>query len=274
MLHLHLISDSTGDAVRSLTRSSLSLFQGADVREHYWPLIRTPAQLRDVLKEIYHNPGPIFFTINDKKIRSVLETFCEDNTLVCLSVLDSIVDVLEDALRCRASHTAKNSSDFDHSYFDRIEAMEFALVHDDGQKSHDLYQADVILIGVSRTSKTPTCMYLANHGVKAANIPFVNGIGLSQDLSTLQNSQGFPMVIGLITAPDQLIHLRRNRLRSNAMGKSSSYIDPQQVAEEVTACTRYCRSKGWPVLTIDKRSVEEISDAILVHLKKRGWKPK
>ena len=159
-------------------------------------------------------------------------------------------------------HRVGGQHEMDAEYFQRIEAMDWALAHDDGQRAQEFDQSDVVLVGVSRTSKTPTCLYLANRGVKAANVPYVPGIPLPDVLDRIENA----LVIGLTNDPKRLVELRRARLDLLQQAGETPYIDPSRVRAEITEARRYFAERSWPVIDVTRRSIEETAAAVLSQL--------
>lgn len=268
--HLHLVSDSTGETVDAVARACLGQFPEARAVEHMWPLIRTPGQLERVIHAIERHPGIVLYTIVDPIIRELLEDGCRRLQVPHIHSLDATIKMMAGYLGEKIRGQSGAHHKMDTEYFQRIEAIHFALSHDDGQSVHNLNQADVILVGVSRTSKTPTCVYLANRGLKAANVPFVPGCRLPPELLEVSR----PLVIGLTKDPGTLVSVRRNRLRFLDRGEESDYIDPVAVREEVTAARRFFVRQGWKVIDVTKRSIEETAALILqYHLEIREAQP-
>lgn len=257
--HLHLVSDSTGETLEAIASAALVQFEGVDVNRHFWPLIRTPMQMQNVMEDIKEQPGLVMYTLVNPDIRSVLEKQCDEARLPMLSILDPAIELLGQFFGREASRTVGRQHMMDAQYFDRIDALHYTMAHDDGQLAEELDTADIILLGVSRTSKTPTSIYLANKGYKTANIPFVPNCPLPPQLETLTNT----FVIGLTTSPDRLVQIRTNRLRSLHEDDETDYTDIEQIEEEVKACRRYCSQHKWPVIDVTRRSIEESAAAIL-----------
>lgn len=258
--HLHLVSDATGETLNSVARACLVQFEGVDPEEHVWSLVRTKGQMDKVLRGIEEHPGPVLFTLVNTGLRDQLMEGCRRLDVPCIAVLDPVIHRLatwfEVAIRGRPGlqHV------LDAEYFERMDAMNFALAHDDGQLTEDLNLADVVLVGVSRTSKTPTCIYLANRGIKAANVPVVPGCPVPPSLLSATR----PLVVGLTKDPTQLVQVRRNRLRMIAKDQSETeYVDPESVREEVTMARKLCQRQGWPVIDVSRRSVEETAATIM-----------
>lgn len=257
--HLHLVSDSTGETLESLVSAALVQFEGVAVQRHYWPLVRSATQMQRLMTDIEEYPGLVMFTVVNDEIRAVLEQGCQAANLPTLAVLDPVINILGTYFGRKASAQPGRQHVMDSNYFDRIDALHFTMAHDDGQITEQLSAADIVLVGVSRTSKTPTSIYLANKGYKTANIPFVPRCPLPAELDHLTDT----FVIGLTTSPDRLAQIRANRLRSLNEGRETSYADIEQIKEEVKECRRYCTEKGWPMLDVTRRSIEESAAAIL-----------
>ncbi|MEM7226845.1 MAG: pyruvate, water dikinase regulatory protein [Pseudomonadota bacterium] len=261
--HLHLVSDATGETINSVARACVVHCAGIDPVEHPWTLIRTKGQMEKVLRGVERNPGPVLYTMVDGELRDALVEGCHRLGVPCLPVLEPVIHALANYYDVEVSVGRPGQQHaLDAEYFARIDAMNYALSHDDGQMSAGLGQADVVLIGVSRTSKTPTCIYLANKGIKAANIPVVPGLPLPDELATLER----PLVVGLTKDPARLVQLRRNRLRMiSDDGEETDYTDIESVRAEVALARKLCSKHGWPVIDVTKRSIEETAAAIMNH---------
>lgn len=256
--HVHLVSDSTGETVLAVTRACLVQFEIAPT-EHVWSMIRNERQVERVLDGVKANPGLVLYTLVDPKLRVALETGCRKLKCRALSVLDPVLATLGVFLGVEAKNLPGRQHALDAEYFARIEAMDYALAHDDGQLLANLEKADVILVGVSRTSKTPTCLYLANRGIKAANVPIVPGVPLPAELEQMAHA----LIIGLTNDPSSLVHVRRNRLRMLKESRETTYIDPDAVKAEVAAARRLFVDRGWKVLDVSRKSIEETAAAII-----------
>jgi regulator of PEP synthase PpsR (kinase-PPPase family) len=257
--HVHLVSDSTGETLNAMARAVCARFNNVLPIEHIYALVRSQKQLERALGEISEAPGVVLHTIVDQSLRSALETGCQKLDMPCIGALDPLVTILSRYLGAPLSTRVGAQYSLDTDYFNRMEALSFALGHDDGQGGPDLSRADVVLVGVSRTSKTPTCIYLAHRGVKAANVPLVPSAPLPSGLSNLD---GVP-VVGLTVSPDRLIQLRRNRLRALREERDSSYVDSDAVRAETIAARRLFDRNGWPVIDVTRRSVEETAAAVI-----------
>ena len=263
--HLHLVSDATGETINSVARAAVSQFEDIEVVEHFWSLVRGKRQIENVLAAIEANPGVVVFTLVNPALRESLENGCRRLNVPAVPVLEPVIAALSNYLGIESHGEPGRQHALDGEYFDRIDAMHFVLTHDDGQSLHNLENADVVLLGVSRTSKTPTCFYLANRGVKAANVPLVPGSPVAPEIEALNN----PVVIGLTTTPERLIEVRRNRLRSMNHDQETDYVDLAMVREEVIAARRLFAKHNWPIIEVTRRSIEEIAAEILQHMAHR-----
>jgi regulator of PEP synthase PpsR (kinase-PPPase family) len=257
--HVHLVSDSTGETLNAMARAVCARFNNVLPIEHIYALVRSQKQLERALGEIAEAPGVVLHTIVDQSLRTALESGCQKMDMPCIGALDPLVSILSRYLGAPLSTRVGAQYALDTDYFNRMDALSYALGHDDGQGGPDLARADVVLVGVSRTSKTPTCIYLAHRGVRAANIPLVPSAQLPPSLAALN---GVP-VVGLTVSPDRLIQLRRNRLRALNENRDSSYVDSDSVRAETIAARRIFERHGWPVIDVTRRSVEETAAAVL-----------
>jgi [pyruvate, water dikinase]-phosphate phosphotransferase / [pyruvate, water dikinase] kinase len=264
--HLHLVSDSTGETLITVARAAAAQYTKVIPVEHVHPLVRTPKQLDRVLVEIEEMPGIVLFTLLQGNLVDRLEQKCRDLGLPCLSVLGPVLHLFQSYLGAESTHKVGAQHTLNAEYFRRIDALNYTMMHDDGQQTDDLEEADVLLIGVSRTSKTPTSIYLANRGVKTANVPLVAGVPLPPDLEWLQR----PLVVGLYATPERIVQIRKNRLLGlKAYRDDDKYIDPQSVAEEVAVSRRLCAKHNWPSIDVSRRSIEETAAAVLALLAER-----
>jgi regulator of PEP synthase PpsR (kinase-PPPase family) len=263
--HLHLVSDSTGDTVHSVARACLVQFEDAEAIEHIWSMVRTKAQIDRVVAGVEANPGVVLFTLVNETLRSALQDGCRRLGVLVIPVLDPVIGALASHLGRQSRGLPGQQHLLDNEYFARIDAMTFALNHDDGQSSWGLNDADVVLVGVSRTSKTPTCIYLANRGIKAANVPIVPGVALPPELAAATR----PLIVGLTNDPERLIQVRRNRLSMLHQDESTDYTDIEAVRSEVTQARRLFAQNHWPVIDVSRRSIEETAASILKLLARR-----
>ena len=264
--HVHLVSDSTGETLSTMLKSTAARFERAKPLEHVASLVRSHAQLDKVLARIEQAPGLVMYTIVDRQMRRRLEVKCAELQVPAIPVLDPLLNAFADYLGLEQTMQTGAQHELDDDYFRRIAALDYTMAHDDGQMTWDLESADVVLVGVSRTSKTPTCMYLAHRGVKAANVPLVPGIDPPSDLEHLRK----PMVIGLIASPTRLAQIRRTRLTNlSADQDAASYSDEDRVKEELIKAKRYFAKQGWPTIDVTRRSVEETAAKVLTLLSAR-----
>lgn len=260
--HLHLVSDATGETINSVARACLVQFEGVEPIEHVWSLIRTRGQMEKCLTAIEETPGPVLFTLVNETLRNVLMDGCRRLEVPCIPVLDPIIHRLGSWFGAAIKGRPGLQHALDAEYFQRMDAMTFALAHDDGQLAEELELADVVLLGVSRTSKTPTCIYLANRGIKAANVPVVPGCTLPTALFELKR----PLVIGLTKEPVSLVEVRRNRLRMIARDQGATdYVDLDSVRAEVGFARKLCNQQGWLLIDVTRRSIEETAATIMNH---------
>ena len=266
-IHLHLVSDATGETNHQVVRACLVQFEGVRANEHVWSLVRTEGHIEKILTAVDSYRGPVLFTIVDDDLRQRLEDGCRRLGVPCISVLDPVVATLGKFLGRESRGRPGLQHELDSAYFGRIEAMDFTLAHDDGQMTHDLDQADIIILGVSRTSKTPTCIYLANRGLKAANVPIVPDMQLPPVFDTLSGN-GAPLIVGLTTDPKRLVQVRRNRLRLLDHDADTDYVDPEIVRAEVATARRLFSDRNWPVIDVTRRSIEETAATILQFLER------
>ncbi len=258
-VHIHLVSDATGETVHGVARACLVQFERVEAIEHLWPLIRTKAQLEKVIEGIRREPGFVMFTLVDAQLRRLLGDACREINVPCVPVLDSLIKTMAAFLGEESRNLPGRQHELDAEYFDRIEAMSYVLAHDDGQATADLKDADVILVGVSRTSKTPTSIYLANRGLRVANVPFVPGCPLPPELFEAKES----LIVGLTTDAPRLVQIRRNRMHLLNQEAETDYTDLSAVKEEIGAARRLFAEQGWPVIDVSRRSIEETAAAII-----------
>jgi len=268
--HIHLVSDATGETINSIARACLVQFENIESQEHFWSLIRSPRQLDMVIEGIRAWPGLVLYTFVDEDLRRRLEEFCRANGITSISVLDPVLKGLANYFGVKSAQAPGKQHTLDADYFARIDAMDFALAQDDGHGTDHLKEADVIILGVSRTSKTPTCIYLANRGIRAANIPLIPGHPMPIEVKDLEK----PLVIGLTKDPDSLVEIRKSRLHLLQQDEQTSYIDPEKVREEVMEARRFFARIGCPVIDVSRRSIEETSAEIMMLLSKRALERK
>ena len=257
-IHIHLISDSTGETLESVARASLARFEEVEAIKHFWPLVRTIGHLDRVLEDVLEHPGLVIFTLATGDVRDRLEARCDALGIPAVSALDSVVAGLSVMLGKAATARPGRQHRLDEAYFDRVEAIHYTMAHDDGQGVEEWNDADILLLGVSRTSKTPTSIYLANRGYKTANYPLVPNRPPPQLFELTK-----PFVVGLTTTPQRLIEVRRNRLLSLAQTPSTDYVDVEKIKREVAAARRLFADNGWPVIDVTRKAIEETAAAVI-----------
>lgn len=258
-LHLHLLSDSTGETLETIAKAALAQFEDTEIQRHFWPMVRSRQHLDRIIPELADYPGLVLFTLVNNDIRQRLEEHCRTLGLVAVPVLDAVTVALEGQLGQAAHGRPGRQHSMDEAYFARVEAIQYTIAHDDGLGAEDWDGADIILVGVSRSSKTPTAIYLANRGYKVANIPLVIESPPPEALYSLRH----PLIVGLTTAPERLVQVRRNRLLTIAEGRETSYADKEKVTEEIKAARRLFADNGWPVIDVTRRSIEETAAAVI-----------
>lgn len=257
--NVHLVSDSTGETLAGVMRATCAQFDDILPIEHSYFLVRSVRQLERVLREIETAPGIVMFTLSNNEHRALLESSCQDMGMPCVAVLDPVLDATSRYLGQELNHKVGASRKLTAEYFKRIDALDFAMDHDDGQQVIELKDADVILVGVSRTSKTPTCVYLAHRGVKAANVPFVPNVDLPPELFAKER----PLVVGLTISADRLVHIRRNRLVAMKETRAGDYTEEDSVRAEIMRAQKLFEREGWPTIDVSRRSIEETAAAVL-----------
>lgn len=268
--HVHLVSDSTGETLNAMLKATTSQFAASRPFEHVFSLIRSGPQLERVLAEIEAAPGLVLYTLVNPELRRHLELRCAELQTPAVSVLDPMLSAFADYLGLEQTSRAGAQHEMNDDYFRRIEAIDYTLAHDDGQMAWDLESADVVITGVSRTSKTPTCMYLANRGIKTANVPIVPGAEPPAVLASLRK----PLVIGLYASPERLAQIRSSRLGAmSAEDKAGSYSDLEAIRAEVLAAKRFFAKHKWATIDVTRKSVEETAAAIITKLSERRNRP-
>ena len=268
-LHLHLLSDSTGETLEMIAKAALAQFEDAQVNRHFWPMVRSQAHLDRVMSDIAANPGLVLYTMVSHDIRKMLEDRCAAMSLPAVPVLDAVTDALGNLLGQEARGRPGKQHTLDAAYFARVDAIHFTIAHDDGLNWENWEEADIVLAGVSRSSKTPTSIYLANRGFKVANIPIV----VESPPPSLLFGLRSPLIVGLTTAPERLIQVRRNRLLTMNQQAETSYVDADRVKNELLYARRMFADNGWPVIDVTRRSIEETASAIITLIKERETHP-
>jgi [pyruvate, water dikinase]-phosphate phosphotransferase / [pyruvate, water dikinase] kinase len=264
--HLHLVSDATGETLITIARAAAAQYSMVAPIEHIFPLVRTEKQLERVIIEIEAAPGIVLYTMLDRTLADRLEAKCREFSLPCMSILDPVLAMFQSYLGAESTKRVGAQHTLNADYFKRIDALNYTMLHDDGQHTDDLEHADVVLTGVSRTSKTPTSIYLANRGVKTANVPLVPNTPVPPQLEALKE----PLVVGLFASPERIVQIRQNRLLGlNAHRADDLYVDRQAVAEEIAFSRRLCAKHNWPIIDVTRRSIEETAAAVMALLTER-----
>jgi len=268
--HLHLVSDATGETLTTVARAATAQYVKVFPVEHVYPLVRTQKQLDRVLAEIEEEPGIVLYTLLEENLVRRLEDHCRELSVPCLSVLGPVLQLMRSYLGAETSHRVGAQHTLNADYFRRIDALNYTMLHDDGQHVEGLEEADVVLVGVSRTSKTPTSIYLANRGIKTGNVPLVPGIAVAAQVEQLAR----PLVVGLYASPERIVQIRQNRLLGlKAHQDDDQYIDRNAVAEEINFSRRLCARHNWPLIDVTRRSIEETAAAVLKLLAERRRQP-
>jgi regulator of PEP synthase PpsR (kinase-PPPase family) len=265
--HLHLVSDATGETLLAAGRAASAQYKHTRAIEHIYPLVRTEKQLIKVFEDIEEQPGIVLYTIVDQHLAAIVDKRCAELGLPCVSVLEPVLTVFQSYLGEPAGRRVGAQHVLDAEYFRRIEALNFTMEHDDGQLPADIEQADIVLIGISRTSKTPTSIYLANRGIKTANVPIVLGVPIPDSLVSAQK----PLIVGLLASAERISQVRQNRLLGSTVGfEAQDYVDRATIAEELAYARQICSRHGWPMIDVTRRSIEETAAAIVaLHSKTR-----
>ena len=258
-VNLHLISDSSGQTVIYASRSAMAQFKDVEVKEYVWPMVRSQASLERVVNSIKQHPGIILYTFADKNLRDVLKTNCRKLKLPCIAILGKVIKEMSSYLGVGAEAVIGGQHIMGDDYFDKVDAIEFTLRHDDGLGFSGIDDADIILVGASRTSKSPTCVYLAYNGYKAANVPYVHGLELPPILFEVKK----PLIVGLTINPNRLVEIRQNRFLSLQQRGNNDYIDREKIITECREAKKIFIENGWPCIDVTRRSIEETSASII-----------
>ena len=263
--HLHLVSDATGETLNTVARAATAHYADYRPIEHIYALVRTPKQLQRVFADIERQPGIVLFTLVNPQLRLLLENHCAALEVPCISILDPVISSLARYLNAESKPQIAAQHALNAEYFRRIEALNYSMSHDDGQSTDDLETADVVLIGISRTSKTPTSIYLAQRGVKTANVPLVPELPLPPNIDHLRN----PLIVGLIANAERVAQIRRHRLLTLKENRETTYTDARAITTEIVRMKSLCAKNNWPTIDVTRRSVEETAAAVLNLLAER-----
>jgi regulator of PEP synthase PpsR (kinase-PPPase family) len=263
---MHLVSHASGEMVEMIARNTVAQLDGVEVDRHLWKMVRSMMLVPDILGEIAKHRGIVFHSIAASDIREALEQGCSRLRVPCLFVLEPFVSRLSEYSGAPIRFRTAARDFIDEEYYRRVEAMKFTLAHDDGVNSDDLEDADIILVGVSRATKTPTCMYLASRGIKAANVPVVPGVPLPEGVRKAKR----PLVVGLTVDPKVLAEVRSARLLRLSEDETTSYSEIESVAREVLEARRLCARHGWRVIDVTNRPIENTAATIIELMNKRA----
>jgi [pyruvate, water dikinase]-phosphate phosphotransferase / [pyruvate, water dikinase] kinase len=257
--HIHLVSDATGETLNAIAKAALAQFEGVVVHEHSYALVRSQRQLQRAVEHIRVDPGLVFFTLVNPDLRKELINQCSGLGVPVLDVLEGPMAVMRQFLGASETHRPGGQHEMDQRYVERIEALNFTIQHDDGQALETLDEAEVVLVGASRTSKTPTCVYLAIRGIRAANVPLIPNVALPSQLLTAKNA----LIVGLWASPDRLVQVRKNRLSTLGERRETDYVDAEAVRTEIAATRKAFGQHEWPSIDVSRRSIEETAAAVL-----------
>jgi regulator of PEP synthase PpsR (kinase-PPPase family) len=257
--HMHLVSDATGETLNTVARAATAYYARYQPIEHIYTLVRTSKQLDRVISEVEKQPGIVLFTIADHNLKEEIERRCEAMGTPCISILDPVIASLATYLNAKSKPQIGGQHVLNAEYFKRIDALNYTMAHDDGQMIADLDDADVILLGISRSSKTPTSIYLANRGIKTANVPLVPGVKPPPALLNVRK----PLVVGLVASAERIAQIRRHRLLTLNEGRDTTYTDRKAITQEILDMRKLCSANSWPVIDVTRRSIEETAAAVL-----------
>lgn len=257
--HLHLVSDATGETLTTIAKAASVQYSQVRPIEHVHPLVRTARQLKRVLQEIEQAPGIVLYTVVNQELTDELEKRCRELNVPCLAVMQPIIKVFESYLGLPQTPTVAGQHVLDADYFKRIDALNFTMRHDDGQLPNDLNTADIILLGISRTSKTPTSIYLSQRGYKVANVPLIPSVPFPEEIAGPHTA----FVVCLVASADRIAEIRRNRAMMLSDRDLDSYVDRSAIATEIAYSRKLCAKHGWPVIDVTRRSVEETAATII-----------
>ena len=258
---IYLVSDSTGETLERIFLAIKAQFKNFKYKTHYFSFTRTENQILKIIENSTKNKNSIFlYTIVDNKLAQFLSTECNKKKIPCFGVLGDLILTFSKLLNQEASHIPSGQHVMNEDYYKKIEAIQFTMNHDDGNSLDDIGKSDIILLGVSRTSKTPTSIYLANKGMKISNIPLVNEQSVPEFLKEKPNST---CVIGLTAEPDRLVDLRKNRMQSIKENENKNYIDFEKIKNEIEVSKKLFQKYNWPTIDVTRKSVEETAASIL-----------
>lgn len=257
--HLHMISDSTGETLITIAKAVRVQYAQVRAIEHLHALVRSRRELERAVRDVEAAPGIVLYTLFNRELAEELERACKRLNVPCVPALKPILQVFESYLGTPATPTVGGQHVLDADYFRRIDALNFTMLHDDGHLPSNLNDADIVLVGISRTSKTPTSIYLANRGFKTANVPLVPGMTLPSQLEVPTSA----FVVGLVASTERIAQVRQNRVIEHAHNHLEDYVDREAITAEIAQTRALCARHGWPIIDVTRRSIEETAAAIL-----------
>ena len=258
---IYLVSDSTGETLERIFLAIKAQFKNFDYKTHYFSFTRTENQILKIIENSAKNKNSIFlYTIVDNKLAQFLATECSKKNIPCFGVLGDLILTFSKLLNQEASHIPSGQHAMNDDYYKKIEAIQFTMNHDDGNSIEDIAKSDIILLGVSRTSKTPTSIYLANKGMKISNIPLINEQSVPDFLKEKPNCT---CIVGLTAEPDRLVDLRKNRMQSIKENENKNYVNFEKIRSEIEASKKLFQKYNWPTIDVTRKSVEETAASIL-----------
>ncbi|RDD35449.1 putative pyruvate, phosphate dikinase regulatory protein [Wolbachia endosymbiont of Cylisticus convexus] len=266
-LNLHLVSDSSGETVISVAKSALKHFRSVETIEYVWSFVKGEEQIDKILEEINRKSDEhnfVICTITDDELRKYLKDNCIKLKIPYRAILSHIIKEISSYLEIEKDEKLDLHTEINNEYFQRIDAINYTINHDDGQNIQDIYKADIILVGVSRTSKSPTSMYLAYRGYKVANVPFISEVPFYVDSANLKNK----LAIGVTINPSRLVEIRKNRLTSINNKDNNIYADPRKVEKEIKEAEELFKQNNWPIIDVTRKSIEEVSATIIQYFNK------
>ena len=258
---IYLISDSTGETLDRIFLALKAQFLNIDYKVHSYSFTRTENQILKILEDAKKKPNAIIlYTIVDNSLAKYLANASEEKNIPCFGVLGNLILNFSKILNQKATHEPSGQHILNEEYYDRIEAIQFTMNHDDGNLINEIEKSDIILVGVSRTSKTPTSIYLANKGFKTSNIPLVNENSLPEKL---KENPKLSCVVGLSTEPERLADLRKNRMNSLRETENINYTNLENIKKEVLDAKKTFQKYKWPLIDVTRKSVEETAASII-----------
>ena len=259
--NVYLISDSTGETLDRIFLALKAQFPNLQYETNHFSFTRTESQTLSILKQAKKEKNSIIlYTIVNSKLAKYLTEKAYERDIPCFGVLGDLILNFSKVLNQKASHEPSGQHILNEEYYDRIDAIQFTMNHDDGNQIDDIEKSDIILLGVSRTSKTPTSIYLANRGFKTSNIPLVN----KDSIPTKVTEKNFsPCIVGLVTEPERLYELRKNRLTSLKEDQNSEYVNIEKIQDELNNARRIFKENNWPTIDVTRKSVEETAASVI-----------